>query len=287
MRFSLRLAAILMAIVVTGCASVFRPDPAAQSFTLSGWGGPDLRVFTVEPEGLEADAPVVIVLHGVRRDARDYRNNWIDLARQHRVRIYVPEFSKRHFPTAEEYTLGGVSGADPARPGSYDAIEPLFDYLRAARGVTSDQYVLFGHSAGAQFVHRFACFEDDARFSLAIAANAGWYTFPATEAAWPYGLNGMEARCNRTNWVQKPMLILLGEADNDPQAEFLRRTPEADVQGLHRFARGHAFFAAGGEAAAEEKVAFGWRLEVVPGVAHDNAGMAPAAMAAIVDGPIE
>ena len=287
MHISLRLAAILLAIIVTGCASVFPPDPAAQAFTLSGWGGPDLRVFAVEPEGLEADAPVVIVLHGVRRNARDYRNNWIDLARQHGIRVYVPEFSRRHFPTAEDYTLGGVASGGPASSRSYGAIEPLFDFLRAERGVTSDDYVLFGHSAGAQFVHRFACFEDTARFSLAIAANAGWYTFPDPTTNWPYGVKGVEAGCDRAKWVQKPLLILLGGADNDPQAEFLRRTPEADAQGLHRFARGHSFLAAGRGAAQEETVGFGWSLEVVPGVAHDNAGMAQAAMAAITREHIE
>ena len=287
MNFSSRLAATLLAIVATGCASVFHPDPAAQQFTLSGWGGPDLRVFAVEPEGLEADAPVVIVLHGVRRDARDYRNNWMDLARQHRIRVYVPEYSKLHFPASEDYTLGGFANADPERPRSYAAIEPLFDYLRAGRGVTSDDYVLFGHSAGAQLVHRFACFEDNARFSLAIVANAGWYTFPDAGTKWPYGVKGVESACDRATWVQKPLLILLGVADNDPQAEFLRRTPEADVQGLHRLARGHSFHAAGRAAAQEEAVSFEWNLELVTGVGHDNAGMAQAAMAAISREQIE
>lgn len=281
MRILLTFAAILTSIVVTGCAAFVRPDPAAQSFRLSGWGGPDLRVFTVEPDGLEADAPVVIVLHGVRRDAKEYRNNWIDLAKQYRVRVYVPEFSKRAYAAAEDYTLGGVSMAAPVSQGSYDAIEPLFDHLRAARGVAAGQYMLFGHSAGAQFVHRFACFEDAPRLGLAIAANAGWYTLPEPKTDWPYGVNGVEAVCERADWVQRPLLILLGEADNDPKAEFLRRTPEADAQGLNRLARGHTFFAAGRNAALEENVTFGWRLEVVPGVAHDNAGMAKAAMAAI------
>lgn len=281
MRKYLTHAAVLMALVLTGCASFVPPDPASRSFVLSGWGGPDLRVFTVEPEGLAADAPVVIVLHGVRRNASEYRDNWIDLARQYRVRVYVPEFPERHYKTSEDYTLGGHSPATPVRQGPYDAIESLFDYLRVARGVSAADYVLFGHSAGAQFAHRFACFEDAPRFSLVITANAGWYTLPDPGVGWPYGLRGVEAGCARADWVQKPMLILLGEEDNDPAAKNLRRNRQADAQGLHRLARGHSFLAAGRAAAMQQDVPFAWRLETVPGVGHDNAGMAEAAMALI------
>lgn len=287
MRISLSFAAIVLALVLAGCASSLRLDPSARSFVLSGWGGPDLRVFAVEPEGIEADAPVVVVLHGARRNAREYRDNWIDLARQYRIRVYVPEFSRRHYRTGEDYTLGGVSAAAPASKGSYDAIEPLFDHVRAERGVLADDYVLFGHSAGAQFVHRFICLEDAPRLGLAIAANAGWYTLPDPNTPWPYGLMGIETNCLRENWVQRPLLILLGEADNDPQAEFLRRTPEADLQGLHRLARGHTFLSAGRDAALEHDVELGWRLRLVPGVAHDNAAMAVAAMAEIAGGPVQ
>ena len=54
------------------------------------------------------------------------------------------------------------------------------------------------------------------------------------------------------------------------------------AQGPHRFARGHRFFERAQEAAAHLGADLQWRLQVVPGVAHDNKGMAPAAVALMV-----
>ena len=52
------------------------------------------------------------------------------------------------------------------------AIEPLFDHARARFGMEADAYSIYGHSAGAQFVHRFLFHVPDARVARAVAANA-------------------------------------------------------------------------------------------------------------------
>src|SRR3712207_6943257 len=63
----------------------------------------------------------------------------------------------------------------------------LFDFVREATGNPSEQYRIYGHSAGAQFVHRLALFVPEARFATAIAANAGWYTMPTFDGKkFPY-----------------------------------------------------------------------------------------------------
>jgi hypothetical protein len=53
----------------------------------------------------------------------------------------------------------------------------------------------------------------------------------------------------------KRMTVLLGTADTNRDDPDLRKTPEADAQGPHRFARGQAFFAQGQQAAAARNVA--------------------------------
>ena len=58
------------------------------------------------------------------------------------------------------------------------AIEHLFDYIRTKSGATRNTYLLDGHSAGAQFVHRIVTLLPDARYSRAVAANAGLYIMP-------------------------------------------------------------------------------------------------------------
>ena len=47
---------------------------------------------------------------------------------------------------------------------------------------------MFGHSAGAQFVHRFVMFAPGPNLRTAISANAGWYTTLEENVAFPYGL---------------------------------------------------------------------------------------------------
>ena len=72
----------------------------------------------------------------------------------------------------------------------------------------------------------------------------------------------------------RPLVVLLGTADTDPNHVHLRRTPEALAQGPHRFARGHFFYEAGQARAKELGVPFGWQLATAPGVDHNDQGMA-------------
>ncbi|MDG1827457.1 MAG: hypothetical protein P8H62_14460 [Henriciella sp.] len=270
-----------------GCASSGEVQKAAsstKSFTFSGWAGPELRVFSVEPDGLAPDAPVVFVMHGVRRNADEYRDNWIKLAETHGFRVYAPEFTREDYPGAEGYNLGGIAPGQPRVPGAYESLESLFEALRQNRGLTVNKYSVFGHSAGGQFVHRFACFANPPRLNFAIAANAGWYTMPDETIAWPYGLEDVEAAgCNLQDWLEKPLLILLGEEDTNPKGRNLRRTPEALDQGTHRLERGKTFYAAAKARAEAEGWTFNWTLATVPGVDHDNAGMAVGALPFILE----
>lgn len=245
------------------------------TFEFSDWSGPPLSIHFVEPAGLDASAPIVIVMHGVRRNADEYRDNWINLAQEHGLAIYAPEFDVDRFPRSLHYNLGSV-GTD--RPSAFSAIEPLFDAIKHRRNAPQDNYVIFGHSAGSQFVHRFAMLANNTRFSLAIAANAGWYTMPSVEKAWPYGLGGEgPGSVDLEAAFARPLVIMLGDEDNDPNAPNLRNTRDARAQGRHRYARGGAFLKTASDVANEMNVPLNWRYKIVEGVGHDNAGMAQAA----------
>jgi poly(3-hydroxybutyrate) depolymerase len=258
----------------------------AGRFLFTRWDGPALPVFFALPERIARDTPVVVVMHGVNRDADRYCDEWAGLARQHGFIAVCPQFSAADFPGALGYNTGYFTAPDgTARPRlqwSFAAIEPLFDDVRARFGTQAPRYSIYGHSAGAQFVHRYVLFMPEARLDTAIAANAGWYTMPDRAVAFPYGLGGTpvgEAALGPA--LGKPLTVLLGTADTDRADPNLRKTPEADAQGPHRFARGQAFFARGQQVAAVADIPFGWRLERVPGIAHSNAGMAKAAAALI------
>lgn len=245
--------------------------------------GVEQYVYLGRPVNLAADRPVVFVMHGVLRNADEYRDQWHELAEQHQFLLVVPEFSDTQFPEAEGYNLGNVYDAEGnVRPRSiwaFEAVEAVFDEVRERFGMAAEGYAIYGHSAGAQFVHRFLFHVPEARVTRAISANAGWYTMPEFEVSFPYGLgNSAVEQQHLRQALQLPLTVLLGEADTDPEHASLRRTPEALAQGPHRFARGQAFFESGREAARRLGVPFAWRLATVPGADHDNRKMAPAAI---------
>lgn len=252
------------------------------TFAFENWAGPLLRVWYWAPSKVVADTPIVFVLHGVKRDADRYLAEWKPIAQHHGFIVVVPEFSNVSFPGSRGYNTGYFVEADgsprPRAQWSFAALEPLFDAIKARTGSEVPRYALYGHSAGAQFVHRYVLFMPEARLSHAVAANAGWYTLPALDTAYPYGLAGTPvAESDLKRALGKPLTILLGTADTDRADPNFRTTKEADAQGAHRFARGQGFHAAGRAAAARLAVPFGWRLQEVPGVGHDNAAMAVAA----------
>ncbi|NJO54820.1 MAG: hypothetical protein HC829_08280, partial [Bacteroidales bacterium] len=158
-----------------------------------GWAG-RLPVWYALPEKVTPETPVVMVMHGVGRDADRYRDEWAGLARDHDLIVIVPTFSNADFPGADGYNTGHFAERDgtprPRNLWSYAAIEPLFDHVRQRFGTQVPRYTLYGHSAGAQFVHRFVMLMPEARIEQAIAANAGWYMMPDLATAFPYGAKG-------------------------------------------------------------------------------------------------
>jgi poly(3-hydroxybutyrate) depolymerase len=229
-------------------------------------GTAPLPVHLYVPEVAASDAPIVMVMHGASRNADDYRDNWIEVAQGCDVIIAAPEFSSERFPRSERYNLGGLADAGD-EPRAFDIVGALFEAVQSTYAPDTPDYVMFGHSAGSQFVHRFAMFKPDPRMRQAVGANAGWYTVPDPEIAWPYGFDDApEIPPSFEAVAALPISLHLGTEDNDPAGRSLRTTPEAAAQGAGRFDRG-----------LHMAEVTGWPVTQVEGADHDNALMVPSA----------
>jgi len=217
----IRLALLCAALAAMLAAPAGAGDVRTGRFVVKGWGGPAIPVYYAEPSE-PAGAPVVLVMHGVNRNADDYRDNWIEIVRARGFAVYAPEFSDRAFPGAVSYNLGG---AESERRQAFRALKPILEEVRRTRGADGPA-VLFGHSAGAQFVHRWLLLRNDVEFDLLVAANAGWYTMPDFETPWPYGLKDAPAvdAAGLERALAAPLLVFLGDRDADPNASNLRKT---------------------------------------------------------------
>ncbi len=262
-------------------------QPGINHVRFDAWAGKPIPAFIFVPEGVDASkAPIMVMMHGAKRGAARYLSEWVPHAQKKGVVIIAPKFSREDFRGSRRYNSGHVftSKKDGSKrrdeeKWSFSAIEPLFDAVVKRLGSDQKQYTLYGHSAGSQFAHRFLFYKPDARVKRFIAANAGWYTMPSYRWPYPYGLKGGKApKGTLDKALAKQVYVVLGDQDNDPDHESLRRTANANAQGAHRFARGVNFFREAKKEAEKRKIEFGWKIVVVKGIAHSNGGIAAAAI---------
>ncbi len=274
----------LFLLTAQACSAEFEPgiDPGASSFTFDSYEplqDKPIEVYTYRPEGDLSQMPILFVMHGTLRNADTYRDNWIDIADEYGVLIVTPEFNSDDFPGARGYNLGGMFDRDGSPVDeaywAYSLIEPIFDDVLERTNSSQERYDIFGHSAGAQFTHRFFLFKEDLRTNHVIAANAGWYTLPDFETEFPYGMKNTAMDSETViQRLESRLMLQLGEEDNDPNHSQLRTSDNAMAQGDHRFARGHNFLEAAQQVADEHNTELGWFIRTVPGVGHNNAQMA-------------
>jgi hypothetical protein len=241
-----------------------------------------MAVFTYRPAAWRPDGRILLVMHGRGRDAD--RDQWAAQAEASNVLVVVPHFSNEKFPGRANYNFGGVidgrNQPAPRERWAFGVMDKVFAEVKRLTGATRTRYALFGHSAGAQFVHRYLLMAEASDADLIITANAGSYTMPDPSVAFPFGTGGTaldEAALRRA--FARPVVVLLGDQDTDPNHPSLPRDAAAMAQGPHRLARGQRFFEMASDAAKRIGAPFAWRIATVPGVGHDNGGMAADAMA--------
>lgn len=245
-------------------------------------GGEPVTVWYSAPAGGAASAEILIVMHGTDRNSEDYLDDWAPLVRGRDVLVLAPEFSEEQFPGSEAYNLGNVADDQgdlrPKDEWSFQVVEDLFDRVRDDVGSDQAGYDLFGHSAGAQFVHRFITLMPRSRVNRAVAANAGWYTELDDRIPFPYGLQDSPAReAEMKDALSRHLTILLGADDTDSTDDDLRRDAFSDAQGINRLQRGVHFYVTAREMATDRSFDFGWSMVVEPGIGHSHGDMAAAA----------
>lgn len=233
-----------------------------------------------------------MVLHGTLRNAADYIEDWTEWAGRNDRIVACPRFDALGWPGSRSYNLGNVlaRGGEAGRVNepaawSFTVLEQLAERLQARLKPVEAEFDVWGHSAGAQFVHRFALFRPRARARRIIAAGAGWYTIPDPDTDFPYGLRHPELSFSDDQvrrWVSTPLIFMRGELDRQ-RDEHLRTTPLADAQGDSRWARA-AHMLQWGRAVDPDT---SWRLIDVAGSAHDHSAMAIAAQALMADDGID
>ncbi len=260
-----------------GWTSAEEPPPVGAARIKLDLGQP-IEVFTYRPPTF-TDGPLILVFHGVQRNAEDYRNFAVTLAERFKAVVAAPRFDRERFPY-ESYQQGGLFADGALRPReewTFSVVPRLITAMRALLGDPARPVYIIGHSAGGQFVARLSAMSGDLGAVRLVAANPGSHLFPDRSAPYGYGLGNLPEELSDDDALRRylaaPLTLYLGTADNDPAHPSMDRSEPAMRQGAHRYARGLACFAAAQQLAAERGWEFRWRLVEAPGIAHDAAQM--------------
>ncbi len=242
-------------------------------------GGAPITVYTYTPPGC-APRGLLFVLHGLRRNARAYRDKARGFARRACLVVQAPRFDKRRFPNWR-YQRGGVVRKGHALTRSRWTSRVLAALIERARERVGGALYLFGHSAGAQFLSRVAAYDPPPGVTRFIIANPSTHVFPDLKVDAPYGFGGLfselEARRRLRAYLALPLTIYLGGEDTGSRN--LSTSAAAMRQGRNRRERGRRLFRAARALAREKGWRFGWRLVEAPGVGHSARRMLDAASA--------
>src|SRR5262245_37823933 len=200
--------------------------------------GTRLMDFTYRPAC--ADPSLLLVFHGIARNAAGYRDYARVLADRDCLLVVAPLFDKRTFPLWRYQRGGIVHDGVVQKPGDWTGrlALALVDWARRQEGKPL-AYSLLAHSAGAQFLDRLAAFVPTEAQRI-VVANPGSYVFPSLEIAAPHGLGkvyaGADGEAELRRYLAQPLTIYLGEGDtreDDRDDSF-----EALAQGAWRHQRG-------------------------------------------------
>lgn len=267
-------------VAITSCTAPTERGEGSWRTSVAEWCDVDsINVYYYLPsEGDLRKMPVVVTMHGNGRDPWAAVSYWKEHAEKYGVVVIAPEFSMEAF--GSNYLYGGLQtpegGIRTDGKSLYKAVDAIFHEARQRWDIRAKKYYLFGHSAGSQFVHRMLLLHPSEYVERAAAANAGWYTFPDSEAPFPYGTLGCDDLTDKARFVSRDLTLLLGDADTIANYG-LRMTPEAVRQGLNRFERGNTFYDYGKHLADSLGVTFGWTKVICPHVDHNEEKTAAAA----------
>ena|GEM_PF-4858044 len=240
------------------------------------------------PRTLKEPVKILVVVHGTPgRDetalevAENFLTNFIPAAKRKGVVLLAPAFDQRNF--------GGVAGPGGGYRGLFGReirADEFLNEILARYMTTFPSYdgtiYLYGHSAGGQFVSRYAVMHPE-KLKAAVISAAGSYAFPNPEVPWADGMQPLrramawdgdvkprfvDIRPEPNGWLeasQLPITVLVGDADET------RMSQSPMQKGTDMVTRARSWVEEMNALAELHEKVGRVRLVVVPSVGHNSA----------------
>jgi pimeloyl-ACP methyl ester carboxylesterase len=247
--------------------------------TYAYWDKPDVEIFYITPKKIDKDTQLLFIIHGNSRNAEDYISAWIPYISNKNIIVVAPQFNKNSFRYFFLLESATSSGKINNNPDNYinNSISSFFNFFQSKFSLSTNKYKMFGHSAGAQFTHRYMLLSNDRRISNAVIANAGWYTF-LNGNNFPYGIKNspIDISSDHIKWfMSNKTSLLIG--NNDINLKSVNSSKGAQRQGITRVDRAESYFNSLINISDNNNIPFRWSYKVVDKVDHDYLKMTPVA----------
>lgn len=223
------------------------------------------------PAQLQDPVRVLVLVHGsidpgeTASDlAASYvtRYEWAALAEMCGMVMVAPAFDKERF--------GGYRALRGTEIGADDFLLEIVDGYAEHFPSADGRLVIYGHSAGSQFAHRFLVTHPD-RVAAAALSAAGNYAYPDFNVDWPYGRNRSPNPGGFVTAATLPVGVFVGSLDLDAQT-----MGGAFQRGENRIERGQNWVAAMQQLAWENGLEPRVQFTLLPDIPHSSSRTGPA-----------
>ena len=223
---------------------------------------PRLTYLLCVPEARSAEPRLVVSIHGANRNADAHARLLSAYAEMYGAVLLVP-----HFPAARYADYQRLGRAGRGKRADL-ALHKIIAEAATLIGTPTDRFHLFGFSAGAQFVHRYAMAYPQ-RVASAVITNAGRYTLPDPKRRFPSGIRSTPKlpglRFDPDAFLRIRMKVLIGAHAAVDEVVTLPRNREPDQErGAVRAERARQWVAAMQQAAREHGVESAVTCEDLP-----------------------
>ncbi len=226
---------------------------------------PEQRYFLAVPAAAADSCRVLVLVHGISRNARLLVESTWPLLEGKSVILVAPLFEENR---CGDYQRLGRSGKGPRADL---IIQCILEEVRQLTGWFGHKALFFGHSAGAQFTQRFL-FAHPQLVERAALSSAGCYTFPSDDP-YPRGIRPSPLlpgiRFEPLRFLRVPTSVFVGREDTI-RDETLNRSRKIDSQqGRNRLDRARRWVTAMNKTSQKLGLSTQVDLFEIDGMGHD------------------
>jgi multidrug resistance efflux pump/pimeloyl-ACP methyl ester carboxylesterase len=145
--------------------------------------GQDYYVYL--PSDGATDAPVLVVVHDLEREARVQAEAFAELCERRGVVLVAPHFGADRYPNYQR--LGRSRMPADESGNASEALDRILEEVALLSGASTERFHLFGFGAGGRFAMRYALLNPE-RIAGTVVAQPGAYTFPDETRRFPRGI---------------------------------------------------------------------------------------------------